>query len=171
MRISDWSSDVCSSDLLRLANVKEVLTGIGDLPLHREVDVDDVLVARQHQALFRNIATRGAGTLAAGALEADVDLLHRGDAGGERRLDRPGQVPVETRLCGLDPFAEAQHDALLVGLHPVEAGKQPHDDDAEADQQVGGLAKPAATARQDAAEAVLAPLDEVLEVGRTRSAA
>src|SRR3546814_6558569 len=133
MRISDWSSDVCSSDLgqrrldvgaaddlahralcgdlhrlLRLANVKEVLTDIGDLPLHREVDVDDVLVARQHQALFRNIATRGAGTLAAGALEADVDLLHRGDAGGERRLDRPGQVPVETRLCGLDPFAEAQ---------------------------------------------------------------
>src|SRR3546814_2745688 len=67
---------------------------------------------RSHQALFRNIATRGAGTLAAGALEADVDLLHRGDAGGERRLDRPGQVPVETRLCGLDPFAEAQHDAL-----------------------------------------------------------
>src|SRR3546814_15427469 len=83
--------------------------------------------------------------------------------------DLPGQVPVETRLCGLDPFAEAQHDALLVGLHPVEAGKQPHDDDAEADQQVGGLATPAATARQDAAEAALAPLDAALSVGRTRS--
>src|SRR3546814_12762390 len=104
---------------------------------------------RSHQALFRNIATRGAGTLAAGALEADVDLMHRDDAGGERRLDRPGQVPVETRLCGLDTCAEAQHDALLVGLHPVEAGKQPHDDEGEADQQVGGIATPDAHARQD----------------------
>src|SRR3546814_5158731 len=113
MRISDWSSDVCSSDLLRLANVKEVLTGIGDLPLHREVDVDDVLVARQHQALFRNIATRGAGTLAAGALEADVDLLHRGDAGGERRLDRPGQVPVETRLCGRSEEHTSELQSLM----------------------------------------------------------
>src|SRR3546814_15222488 len=108
MRISDWSSDVCSSDLgqrrldvgaaddlahralcgdlhrlLRLANVKEVLTGIGDLPLHREVDVDDVLVARQHQALFRNIATSGAGTLAAGALDADVDSSAARRAGKE----------------------------------------------------------------------------------------
>src|SRR5690606_31473511 len=43
--------------------------------------------------------------------------------------------------------------------------------DADADQQVGGLAEAAAATGQKAAKAVLALLDEILEVRRPRAAA
>src|SRR3546814_2461250 len=33
MRISDWSSDVCSSDLLRTYGLREIGTGVGSLSL------------------------------------------------------------------------------------------------------------------------------------------
>src|SRR3546814_10278992 len=48
MRISDWSSDVCSSDLFR--KVKADLTGFTSYPLHNGFELDQVFGIRLRQA-------------------------------------------------------------------------------------------------------------------------
>ena len=42
----------------RIADVEQVHAGVLDAPEHREMDVDDVLVAGQHQAFLGHIAHR-----------------------------------------------------------------------------------------------------------------
>src|SRR3546814_16866290 len=83
MRISDWSSDVCSSDLLAAALGQRREHGIG--PVRRscpQVAEDQVLVdgeVAEHLPPLRNIGTAGAGdrerrlAVDAGAGEADAD--------------------------------------------------------------------------------------------------
>src|SRR3546814_1609073 len=40
MRISDWSSDVCSSDLSQVRNIAEVTTAVAKGDLSRKITVD-----------------------------------------------------------------------------------------------------------------------------------
>jgi hypothetical protein len=57
-----------------------------DLPQHREINADDVLVAGEHQGFFRYVA-QGA---AAAQIEPDVDLVDAQRLRRQRGLDRIG---------------------------------------------------------------------------------
>ena len=48
--------------LFGMADVEDEILGLGriDLPTHAELDVDDILIARQHQALFRRLGAAAA---------------------------------------------------------------------------------------------------------------
>ena len=63
-----------------------------DPPEHREVDVDDVLVAGEHQALFRHVAHGGAAAQIVDDAHADVDLVdaQRPSASAPSRSDTAG---------------------------------------------------------------------------------
>src|SRR3546814_6746255 len=102
MRISDWSSDVCSSDLARDALVERRDLAAAAQPLHHAVVVQAVgdggLPVGQVEALEGlEHDVRGLG------VEIDVELRRRGDvaAAGHRAAhhhqprDAPGQRGVE----------------------------------------------------------------------------
>ena len=56
----------------RVARVEQVADRVADLPEHREVDVDDVLIAGEHQALFQHVASAlVAGRRSAGCCAGD----------------------------------------------------------------------------------------------------
>jgi hypothetical protein len=87
------------------------------LKRHREVDIDDVLVAGQHQAFFRHIAHGAA------APRRIVDQGHADRDGGDAQrlrqqhgLDWIGQMIIQAGLHRAHMLAEAQHDAELFGL-------------------------------------------------------
>src|SRR3546814_16594147 len=63
MRISDWSSDVCSSDLIDLhVEITTCRTGIAGFAFAAEADAITGLDARRHFHFQRLVATRLAGT-------------------------------------------------------------------------------------------------------------
>ena len=68
----------------RVLDVEQVLADAcpaSILPQHREIDVDDILVAGQHQAFFRHVAHRGAAAGIVDDAHADVDLATRSALG------------------------------------------------------------------------------------------
>src|SRR6266536_1047738 len=136
-----------------------------DQPEHRELDIDDVLVPGEHQALFGNVAHGAAAAVVLDQPHADVDLVHAQRLRGERGLDRIRYVIIEPGLHIADVFAESQHDAELVGLDAEEAGKSPQRENAEQDQHGAPTAE--ASARQHAPELVLAAAQQLLEVRRS----
>ena len=84
----------------RVARVEQVADRVADLPEHREVDVDDVLIAGEHQALFQNVASAliaGLDLRVAAAAIADLDAVDPRDGRRQHPLDRPRQVVVEAR--------------------------------------------------------------------------
>src|SRR3546814_1710786 len=100
MRISDWSSDVCSSDLLLLVDPRNLDRGlIGGLDLdplgHREIDVVAVT-----ELELEVLALRGSTIADAGDLEHLGEAF--GDAGDEvlhqRALHAPEGDRKSTRL-------------------------------------------------------------------------
>ena len=112
-----------------------------DPPQHREVDIDDVLVAGEHQALFRHVAHGGAAAKIVDDAHADVDLADLQRLRRQRGLDRIRQMIVQARLDLADVLAEAQHDADLVRLDAEEAGHAPQHDRAERDQRKAAAAQ------------------------------
>ena len=75
---------------------------------------------------------RLAGRRAFGRAVADLGAVDPGDARRQHRLDRARQMIVEAGLGRPVIGAKAQHDADLVGLHAVEAARQPERDDRRA---------------------------------------
>ncbi len=138
-----------------------------DLPQHRKVDVDDVLVAGEHQALLRHVADGGAAAQVLHHAHADVDLVDAQGLRRQRRLDRIRQVIVQSRFHLAHGGAEAQHHAELVGLDAEEAGKQPDGDRGQHDE--GKPLAAEAAARQHRAQLVLAAAQKFLEIGRRRA--
>ena len=63
--------------IVRVAGVEQVVDGVVDPPEHREIDVDDVLVAGQHQAFLRHVA--------AGLVSPLVDLVRAAPSGSRSR--------------------------------------------------------------------------------------
>ena len=61
--------------------------------------------------------------------------LIRVTAGVSDPLDRPGQMIVEAGQRRAVERAEAQHHALLVRLHAIDAAGEPQRHDGEADQR------------------------------------
>ena len=155
----------------RILDVEQIVADAGrlDLPQHREIDVDDVLVAGEHQAFLRHVARRGAA--AAHVLDrahADVDLVDAQRLRREHRLDRIGQVVIQSRLHLAHVLAEAQHHAEFVRLNPEEAGKSPQRQHRQSQQRKAPAAE--AVARQEAAQFVLAAAENLLQVRRRGAA-
>src|SRR3546814_16338034 len=93
MRISDWSSDVCSSDLITGKRIRAV-RGCADASLHREV------LALHHVAVQRDLDLVAAGREAVGL--GDVELGVAGAGQVDRLafliddlavLERPRRLP------------------------------------------------------------------------------
>src|SRR5690625_4020659 len=150
-----------------LADVEEVLAGIGNLPEDREVDIDDVLVAGQHQAFFGHVTSRRTGACGRAAI-ADFDRVDGLDRRRDDRFDRIGQMPVEAGFGRLNPLAEAENDALFIRLHPIETGQHPEDEDRRDRHQ--NAATTAKAARYGTLQALLAATYHFLQIGRALAA-
>ena len=152
-----------------ILDVEEIIAdAVGlDPPQHGEIDVDDVLVAGQHQAFFRHVPHGAA------APRRIVDQRHADRDGGDAQrlrqqhgLDRIRQMIVQAGLHGAHMLAEAQHDAEFFGLHAEESGQSPDRQRADQDQRDAHAAEMAA--RQKLLQPVLAAPQKVLEIGRPR---
>src|SRR3546814_11124945 len=100
MRISDWSSDVCSSDLATQAQLCRAKEAIHDVVRRAEAVVHQLPVAfRPYYEQRRQFALRDAGG------ELDIDLLPVVE--GEQRLPR--------RPTASDRVAEARSEVRRVG--------------------------------------------------------
>ncbi len=154
---------------LLVADVEQIRARIADHPEHGEIDVDDVLVAGQHQRLFGHLARSDlAGRLHFTRPIADLGSIDPRDARRQHPLDRARQMIVEPRLGRAVIGAKAQHDADLVGEHAIKTARQPdHDDGEDDDGDPGAGAEPA---RQQPPKPVLAPAQHFLEIGRPRHA-
>ena len=125
-----------------ILDVEEIVAdAVGlDPPQHGEIDVDDVLVAGQHQALFRHVAHRAAAPRRSSSRR--MPMLSGVDAQRLRQqhgLDRIRQMIVQAGLHGADMLAEAQHDAEFFRLHAEEARQRPdHDRAGDHEDDAGG---------------------------------
>ena len=150
-----------------MSDIEQIRLRVLDEPEDGKVDIDDVLVAGQHQRLFRHLPARPRRPALARA-KADLGAIDAGDARPLHALDRRRPVIIEAGLGHAVVGAEAQHDTDLVGQHPVDAARQPQnnnrrDDDGEAGPHAGAP-------REGAPEPVLAAPQQFLEIRRLRSA-
>src|SRR3546814_1251337 len=84
MRISDWSSDVCSSDLPELDLPVALLRGAGDLDVVVRT-LDGAGRLQEHDRLLRDRGTGLRGVV--GVVQADTDdLADAADAGADARV-------------------------------------------------------------------------------------
>src|ERR1043166_2274552 len=152
-----------------IADVENVLAHAVrlDQPEHREVDVDDVLVAGEHQALFRHVAHCGAAPAVLDETHAHVDAVDAGDLRDDDGLDRVRQVIIESRIGIPGVFAEAEHDAALVRLDLEETGDAPNHEHRKGYEHEAFAAK---SAGQHGPVLVLAPPQQLLEIGGRWSA-
>ncbi len=152
-----------------ILNVEEIVADGArpDFPEHREIDVDNVLVAGQHQAFLGHLTHGCAAAHVFHRAHANIDLVDAQGRRRERGLDRIGQMIVQSRLHFAREFAEAQHHAELVGLDSKEAGKSPEHDHSQRDQ---GDTPATEVAGQYAAQPILAAAQKFFEIGRPRSA-
>src|SRR3546814_13290479 len=124
MRISDWSSDVCSSDL---ANVAKYSEGERRLPIRVRLPES----ARTQLDVIRNlqVPTLDGQTIPLVSV-ADIDL--QAGPGKIIRYDRERRVAVEADLAGnatlRDALQETQKLPIMSNQHPdrksVEKGKR-----------------------------------------------
>src|SRR3546814_3265886 len=117
MRISDWSSDVCSSDLRTLLAFGEIVQVRVVGPVAFGFLLDVMLDRRK---LVEALMTEAA-IVRAGAEQCRIDLLHRRrnvnclieepNLGAERLCFRGGQTlgPAQLRLCDAGQHAAAEY--------------------------------------------------------------
>src|SRR5262249_36110262 len=140
-------------------------TGRLHLPQDREIDIDDILVAGEHQALFRYITHGGSATAdIVHHPHADIDLVHAQGFRREHRLNRIRQRIIESRLHLADFLAEAQHDTQLIGLDPEKAGKSPQREYTKKNKCEPAPAEIAP--REHATQSILAPTEDFLQIRR-----
>src|SRR5262249_51799753 len=124
------------------------------LPQHREVNINDVLVAGEHQAFLRHITNcSAAATDIVDHAHADIDLVDAQSLGRKDGLHRIRQVVVQTGLDHAHLLAEAQHNPQLVRLDPKEPRKSPQCKHAKHEE--GEAAAAQIAARQHAPQLVL----------------
>jgi len=94
---------------LRVLDVEQVLRRVADAPEHDEIDIDDVLVGGEHQALLGNVAdrTRRLAVLRRPA-HADLDAVDAGHLRQLDHLDRIGPAEVEARRQEAHELAETK---------------------------------------------------------------
>ena len=148
---------------VRVLNVEQVLLCVLDAPVDDEIDVDDVLVAGQHQAFFRHIARAGPG--ADRRAHADLDDVLPRYLRQAHLFDRIGEAEMQPGcLLPLD-FAKAHHNAQFVRVHTkcksVEGNDGGQHNGAEKEEGAGN----AGAARHDLFQPVLAALEELFQIG------
>src|SRR3546814_14406827 len=124
MRISDWSSDVCSSDLTAATKRCELRLDVG-LRAHRlelagevvlAAGVGDVIECAARDALVDRTGTRlHVGGLVLGTLDGHADVAHLPADTGERLVDLG--LRLGRGVVGLD--------RLLPGPEGLDIGAQP----------------------------------------------
>src|SRR5262249_27846630 len=136
-------------------------------PEYRKIDVDDVLVTGEHQALLRHVAHCGATTQILNKPHADIDAVDARDFRREHRFDGVWQVIIETGFRVAHVFAETQHHAELVRIDAEEARKSPDGDCGKRQQDEASAAE--IPTRQYVAQLVLAAPQDPFEIGQCRS--
>ena len=82
---------------LGVLDIEQVLLRVLDAPEDDEIDVDDVLVAGQHQAFFGHVATLPAAAVPSAGAHADLDDVLARHLRQAHFLDRIGQAEVQAR--------------------------------------------------------------------------
>ena len=118
-----------------IRHIEQIFHRILDLVLDAELYVDDVFVAREHTGLFgqgtvRTLLEGAALSYGAEAHFHTLDLrdfgLVDGFYGKRQRVMRAGSDRTVV-------FAEAQDNALFIGIDDIDAGKQPYGDERDKD--------------------------------------
>src|SRR5215475_1272642 len=111
-----------------MAHAEEILGRIGNAILHHQTDIDDILIAGQHQRLGGDIgiARRWAWI---DATEADLYALHLGHLWPQDTFERIGPMPMKPWVGGSYMLAKAQHDPSLVWPNSVGTAGEPHHHD------------------------------------------
>src|SRR4029079_13312160 len=146
-------------------DVEQEIGGALDLPEHDEINIDDILIAGDHQALFGHVADRARGVADVGrAAHTDLNAIDARHLGQLDLLDRIGPAEVQTGRKLADILAKSKHDAELVGIDANgEAEKADRRDQHRADQQREWAAH--AAARHGLTQPVLAAAQDLFEVG------
>ena len=160
-----------------IARVEQEVLGVLDSPEDGKVDVDDVLVAGQHQRLGGEprwpVSPELRSIRSDGAAHADLDAVDAGDRGGQR-LTRSAR---EDGSAGQDRCSSGRRrTGAPRPAHP--AGPDRRRSPArwraatratQAEQAARCRRKPGLTAaRHEAAGLLLQPLDDVVEIGNAR---
>ena len=151
-----------------MLNTKSCGLGWIDLPLNGEIDVDDVLVARQHEAFLKHVARSGAATGIAVAV-ADLRRVDDGDARLDDAADRIREIVVQARLGGAGIAPENQVQADFVGANGVETRRSPKEHGADCERDHALAAHLAAG--HHLTQLVLAAPQQFFEVGRRTASA
>ena len=111
----------------RVLNIEQKVRRIGNDPKHGKIDIDDIFIARQHQAFFRHVTGDSIGTTPVfkAATHADIHAVNGCNLRRDGCLNGPWQMVIEARAGLRQKLAEAQHNALLIRLHPIKARKSP----------------------------------------------
>src|SRR3546814_14384412 len=115
MRISDWSSDVCSSDLVDVLPARQELGGRAFVRFEAEVDADIERGIESHVARIQRleIALAALHRLRVAAAE-EGDAAAAEAAGGERRAAAAAEmVRAERGVCVARPMV-AQDDSIAI---------------------------------------------------------
>src|SRR5882724_13568112 len=107
-----------------MANFEEILGGIGNAILHYQIDVDDILIAGQHQRFGGNIRIACRRTRI-DAPEADLYPLHLGHLRPQNGFERIGPMPMEPRVHGGYMLTKAKDDSPLVRPNGVGTASEP----------------------------------------------
>jgi hypothetical protein len=135
-----------------IQHVEHVIGRLADTPLYRDLDVDDVLVLREHGGLVRD-----------GAHLAHVDA--------HDVVDEAGVLDIEAGLQRLDVASKAQHDAAFLLVDEIgHVDQHEHEHDEKCEQPEHGRAGAADAGRpptEQAAEAALQAAHQVLQIRRS----
>src|SRR3546814_2883427 len=110
MRISDWSSDVCSSDLVQREFVERGM--VADLNVHWDIGVDGEAKPHAHVMLaMREVAPEGFGAKVRD-WNATALLQHWREAWASHVNDRCAALRIEARID------HRSYEAQGIGLEP-----------------------------------------------------
>jgi hypothetical protein len=140
------------------------LLGIPDAPKHDEVNIDDVLIAAQHQALLADIADGSADAARAGArAHADFNDVLLRYLGQAYFINRIGHAKVQAGGLLAGDFAEAHHDAQLIGVHTKAEGIIANNGCKDGSHKESDRAGQAGSARHRLSKLVSAAPEEVFD--------
>ena len=104
--------------LFHVAVLEEEILRLLQAPLHREADVDDVLVLREHRRVAQTRRLHhGSAT--------DLGRSDLRDADSVVRLEWTGPAVLDAGIHGAAEFSEREDDGLLAFLHDEESAAQP----------------------------------------------
>src|SRR3546814_16860168 len=96
MRISDWSSDVCSSDLTVLVHIEREQRHAGNRAVHM-IPRPMVVQRAGVEIIDEHAPARSAGKAHAGAAKVGLPAVERAERRAQRVADRAGCLTVDRK--------------------------------------------------------------------------